>query len=124
MPSEGLQTIKRSNFHEKKTCSWEPKCKVMVKKNWATNWATMFFSIFSHSIGCSVCIIISIVFFTPSIPSKDSKPVHLVSRTSKPISASRLRSLSPVYGSQVFLHFHTADLIYLNVEQQPFLKAR
>ena len=35
------------------------------------------------------------------IPNKDSKPTHLVSRTSKPLTASRLRSLSPVYGSQV-----------------------
>lgn len=35
------------------------------------------------------------------IPNKDSKPTHFVSRTSKPLTASRLRSLSPVYGSQV-----------------------
>lgn len=35
------------------------------------------------------------------IPNKDSKPTHLVNRTSKPLTASRLRSLSPVYGSQV-----------------------
>ncbi|XP_066927653.1 ubiquitin carboxyl-terminal hydrolase 8-like [Clytia hemisphaerica] len=36
----------------------------------------------------------------PSIPSSNTKPTHLIDRASKPISASRLRNLSPVYGSQ------------------------